>query len=109
MPAGSLRVLPKARPDNSPAVPGPSIPRAPRPAVSKAQADPEAPAVVPASAPGPALALRDPVDSAARGQVDSVALPAQRHLPEKLRVHNEPAMREAVADASSIRKLKKAR
>jgi hypothetical protein len=110
MPAASLRVLPKvkAHPDNSPAVRGPSIPRALHLAVSRGQADPVAQAGVPASAHGPALAPRDPVGSAARGQVDSVALPAQHHLPEKRPVPNEPATRAAVADASSIRKLKKA-
>jgi hypothetical protein len=111
MPAASLRVLPKvkARPDNSPAVRGPSIPRAPHLAVSRGQADPVAQAVVPALAHVQAsAALHAQAASAAHAPV-SVALPAQRHLRAKPRVHSEPAMREAVADASSIRKLRKAR
>jgi translation initiation factor IF-2 len=85
MPAASLRVLPKvkARPDNSPAVRGPSIPRAPHLAVSRGQADPVAQAVVPALAHVPAsAALHAQAASAAHAPV-SVALPAQRHLPAK--------------------------
>jgi hypothetical protein len=110
MPAASLRVLPrvKARQANSPAVRGPSIPRALHLAVTREQAALLVQAVVPASAHVPAsAALHAQAVSAAHAQA-SVALPAQHHLPVKRRVPNEPAMREAVADVSSIRKLKRA-
>ncbi len=111
MPAASRRVLlkVKARPDNSPAVRAPSIPPAPHRAVTRDREAPAAQAVVPALAHAPvSAALHARAVSAAHAQA-SVALPAQRRLLEKRRVHNAPAMREDVADASSIRKLKKAR
>jgi len=111
MPAASLRVLPKvkAHPDNSPAVRGPSIPRALHLAVFRGQADPVAQAVVPALARVQASAALHAQAASAAHVPDSGALPAPHPPPEKRRVPNEPAMRAAVADASSIRKLKKAR